>query len=338
MYKDDPFDHSYLDVTVHKMMLEDVIRTEAYENAIQKVVKPGDTVIDFGCGTSVLSIFSSRAGAKQVYAVDRTKFIRIAQQIAKQNSIPNIEFHHADQNSLQLDEKVDVLISEWMGHFLFYEDMLGPLLKVRDKFLKEGGVMIPRTASLHAGLLIEEDRHEDLSYFNKKPYNIDFGIIAEVPHEQLMMDFFSSKQLMTPRVELGTLNLETLVAPPEKVEGTVIPDADAMVYGIVGWFSAEVAKGVFLGTGPDDPPTHWNQLFFPLVTPFEVKKGKELSIEIVIPTAEEPLGDNWVWGISDEEKTVTMDNMRFRRREEGDLKGGKLPPCPDSAFFCLIAV
>lgn len=32
-------------------------------------------------------------------------------------------------------EKVDILISEWMGYFLFYESMLDTVLYARDKWL-----------------------------------------------------------------------------------------------------------------------------------------------------------------------------------------------------------
>jgi protein arginine N-methyltransferase 1 len=38
-------------------------------------------------------------------------------------------------------EKVDIIISEWMGYFLFYESMLDCVLYARDKYLKEDGLV-----------------------------------------------------------------------------------------------------------------------------------------------------------------------------------------------------
>lgn len=32
-----------------------------------------------------------------------------------------------------LDEKVDVIISEWMGYFLFFEGMLASVISARDR-------------------------------------------------------------------------------------------------------------------------------------------------------------------------------------------------------------
>ena len=40
-------------------------------------------------------------------------------------------------------EKVDIIISEWMGYCLFYESMLDSVLYARDKWLAPNGLMFP---------------------------------------------------------------------------------------------------------------------------------------------------------------------------------------------------
>jgi predicted RNA methylase len=47
--------------------------------------------------------------------------------------------------------KADLIISEWMGYFLLYENMLPSVLAVRDKVLKKDGEIIPREAVLIIG-------------------------------------------------------------------------------------------------------------------------------------------------------------------------------------------
>ncbi len=39
--------------------------------------------------------------------------------------------------------KADLIVSEWMGYLLIKERMLPSVLAVRDKCLKQGGLMIP---------------------------------------------------------------------------------------------------------------------------------------------------------------------------------------------------
>lgn len=45
-------------------------------------------------------------------------------------------------------ESVDIIVSEWMGYFLFYESMLDTVLFARDKWLVEGGLIFPDKATL----------------------------------------------------------------------------------------------------------------------------------------------------------------------------------------------
>lgn len=66
-------------------------------------------------------------------------------------------------------EKVDIIISEWMGYFLFYESMLDTVIYARDKWLvvmdggnytqKEGGLIFPDRAKLMLLGIEDEDYH-----------------------------------------------------------------------------------------------------------------------------------------------------------------------------------
>ena len=49
-------------------------------------------------------------------------------------------------------EKVDVIISEWMGYFLFYESMLPTLIYARDKWLVCPLLSFPLPSSLSSPL------------------------------------------------------------------------------------------------------------------------------------------------------------------------------------------
>ena len=53
---------AYARLSLHRWMLRDDVRNEAYRAAINKVVKPGDTVIDMGAGSGILSLFAAQAG------------------------------------------------------------------------------------------------------------------------------------------------------------------------------------------------------------------------------------------------------------------------------------
>ena len=54
----------------HLSMLRDTARMDAFRRAIDASVRPGDVVVDLGCGSGVLSFMACEAGARTVYAIE----------------------------------------------------------------------------------------------------------------------------------------------------------------------------------------------------------------------------------------------------------------------------
>ena len=80
----------YAELEVHRTMICDRVRTEAFRRAIESVVRPGDVVLDVGAGSGILSVFAARAGAARVYAVERTTVAVVAQELAAANGVAEI--------------------------------------------------------------------------------------------------------------------------------------------------------------------------------------------------------------------------------------------------------
>ena len=103
---------------IHEDMLKDTVRTNSYQDAILKnpALFEGKVVLDIGCGTSILSMFAARAGAKKVYAVDNSSIAVLAREIVKRNGLDDvITVMRGKMEDIHLPEKVDIIISEWMG-------------------------------------------------------------------------------------------------------------------------------------------------------------------------------------------------------------------------------
>eukprot|EP00959_Pyramimonas_sp_CCMP1952_P043072 901140-Pyramimonas_sp.AAC.1 len=69
-----------------------------------------------------------------------TYMAKHAKTLADNNGVGDkVEVMQGYMESIELPEKVDIIISEWMGYFLLRESMLDSVLVARDKWLKPGG-------------------------------------------------------------------------------------------------------------------------------------------------------------------------------------------------------
>ena len=148
---------SYSSSYIHEEMLKDKERTLAYKRAIERNGEDfkGKIVMDIGAGTGILSIFAARAGAAHVYAIENAEIAYFAREIIRKNNLADkITVIKGKMEEIELPvKKVDIIISEWMGYFLLYESMLDTVLWARDKYLVEGGKMLPDRAKIYVAAI-----------------------------------------------------------------------------------------------------------------------------------------------------------------------------------------
>ena len=107
--------------------------------------------MDVGAGTGILSLFAKQAGAKKVYAVEASPLADVLREIIELNDEEGvIEVVHGKAEDIDIETKVDVIISEWMGFYLLHESMLDSVIAARDKHLSDDGVMFPSHATIVA--------------------------------------------------------------------------------------------------------------------------------------------------------------------------------------------
>jgi type I protein arginine methyltransferase len=291
-------------------MLSDAVRTLAYERALQALIQPHHRVLDFGCGTGILSFFAHRAGASRIYAVDRSQFIGAAQAVARLNRFDRIEFFYGEDD-VTLPTPVDVIVSEWMGHFVFNESMLEPLVRMRSRSLARGGIMIPRRLSLYAGVVTDSTFITRYQYFQNRPYGIDFSPMIACSFARTEARNLGPEQVSSTLIPLGSLDMQTCRETPQVLAGSAAFARPTVAYGLTGWFDADLAEGVSFGTGPFSPRTHWQQLGFPLPEPFPIAAGDPVHVRIEPITVEDDRR-HWRWSIRQGTREIEQDELKSK--------------------------
>ncbi len=296
----------YAEIEVHRTMICDQVRTDAFRRAIDSLVRPGDVVLDVGAGTGILSLFAARAGAARVYAVERTTVAVLAQELASANGVAEIvQVIQGDIMDIELPERVDVIVSEWLGGFGIDEGMLVPVIAARDRWLNPGGVMIPSSVTAWAGLVRDRHLGETVGFLRDNPYGLRLdGLVEMTVNEILYSGTFRHLTEGDRRSEPGRLwttdadliPLEQAQAPHE-AETLLEVRHPGTANALALWFSADLAPGTSLSVGPGDPPTHWGMTTAPLRSPVELTSDMVVRARVRTAPAR-PMGTWTRWAIA----------------------------------------
>eukprot|EP00897_Mesotaenium_endlicherianum_P007065 jgi/Mesen1/6387/ME000329S05556 len=296
-----------------KEMLSDRVRMEAYYKAVFRNARhfKDKVVLDVGTGSGILAIWAAKAGARKVYAVEATDMAQHAKKLVVSNNVGNIvEVIQGSVEDTDLPEKVDVIISEWMGYFLVRESMFDSVIAARDRWLKPDGIMYPSHARMWLAPmrsnLNEQKRHDfensvrDWSAFEqdtKYHFQVDMSVLTDA-YETEQRKFFLQTSMwdnlfphqivgqsaLVKEMDCKTASVAEIECIRSEFRMPMLP-ASSVVSGFAGWFDVQF-KGsqenpadspVELTTAPSvEDTTHWGQQVFLLHPPVAVNPADTL--------------------------------------------------------------
>jgi len=282
----DYYADSYAHFGIHEEMLKDTVRTETYMQAMlkNKHLFKDKVVLDVGCGTGILSMFAAKAGAKHVYGVDMSSIIESTRQIVKDNNLDNrITLIRGKVEEIDLPvEKVDIIVSEWMGYLLLYESMLDSVLVARDRWLTDDGVLLPDRATLYLCAIEDADYKAEKIGFWKDVYGFDMSAMEQTVMEEPLVDIVDGRAIVTSSCPVLTLDLNTSTIEDLTFSRRfeILAEKTDYVHALVAYFDVEFSAGhtpVGFSTSPMSPSTHWKQTVFYLEDELLMKEGERLK-------------------------------------------------------------
>lgn len=245
-------------------------------------------MLDVGSGTSILSIFAAQAGAKKVFAVEASKLADLSKDIIKENGFEEvIDVFNCRIEDFKLPdgvEKVDIIISEWMGFYLVHESMLDSVLLARERFLKSGGTMFPDRAVIYISpctLPSLFENWENVSGVKMTKFAEQLRKQKSSKPEILSIE---SRDLLCDETVMAFLDLND-VSPADldlfEFNEVIVAQKPGNFQGLCIWFDVLFPSDndeIILSTHPHAEPTHWKQTIVPLPTNIE-------SVDISSPIA-----------------------------------------------------
>lgn len=307
-----------------KEMLCDRVRMDAYFNSIFENTHHfiGKTVLDVGTGSGILAIWSAQAGARKVYAVEATKMSEHARELVKANNLQDVvEVIEGSMEDITLPEKVDVIISEWMGYFLLRESMFDSVICARDRWLKPNGVMYPSharmwLAPIRSGLGDQkmgdyEACMDDWISFLKETktyYGVDMSVLTKPFSEEQEKYYLQTslwnnlhphqvvaKPAIIKDIDCLTVTVKDILNVQASFSSSIEVE-NTRLSGFGGWFDVQfrgskenpAQQEIELTTAPSiEDSTHWGQQVFLLHPPIRVSEGDELAISFSMNRSKE---------------------------------------------------
>lgn len=272
--------HGYCDPAAQAAMLLDRPRVEAFAQAIQRVVQPGDVVMDVGTGSGLLALLAARAGARRVYAVEASAAAELARAHARENGFESvIEVLKRDLESLgrrTLDPAPNVVVSEMLGYFAPDEGH-HHVYRLARRLAAPDARLIPSSYRVvFAPAEIAELEAELLEL--EQLVGLRLGSLAGRLRTRPMVTRVAPEHLLGPEVEGER---QAADAPlPSEFEAQLQVSESGSLNAVVTSFAAELAPGLVLRTGVAAPATHWCQMVFPVHPPLPCQRGDRLTFVV----------------------------------------------------------
>lgn len=273
----------FYDLSGYGRMIQDRIRTSAYQQALARTIRPGDVVVDLGAGTGLFTLHACRLGARLVHAIEPNAAIQIAREVVEANGFSRrVTFHEAMSFQVELPEPCDVLITDPRGVLPFYEKAIQTIIDARSRLLKPGGVLVPLRDTIWAALVeapniyqrdydngwrsandgfdMEAPRRRTINSFGR--HHIELNQLLSEPVRWLLLDYWMIEQASAS----GYLQFQA------KRAGTA--------HGFALWFDSELIDSISISNCPGQAELIYGQLFFPFEEPLSVLPNQTITVDV----------------------------------------------------------
>jgi len=315
----------FYDLARYGKMIQDRIRTSAYQQALARAIKPDDVVVDLGAGTGLFTLHACRLGAKLVHAIEPNPIIQVAREIVQANGFSQrVTFHQAMSFQVELPEPCDVLITDPRGVLPLYEKAIPTIIDARRRLLKPDGVLIPQRDTIWAALVEAPDiYHQDYdNAWRSANEAFDMEAARRRTINNLGRHHLELNQLLSE--PMRWLMLDYRVIEQASASGVVqfVVKRAGTAHGFVLWFDSELIDGVSISNRPGQPKLIYGQWFFPFEEPVPVCANQTITVDL----RADPVGGDYIWQWTTHTTSAASSKQLEKRYHQSSLFTNVLGP------------
>jgi len=248
--------------------LIDEPRTLAFEKAIKKIVKPEHIVFDAGTGSGVLALFSARAGAKKVYAIERDEYVAdTAVKSFKANNFGDkITLYKGDAKTFefQKDMHFDVIVMEMLTTGMVDEFQVQAANNLhKQKVVDENTIFIPKIQETYVSLA-------------QTKFDIYGFSIKMVKHLWNNLSQNQKVKMLSEKVLLNSIDF----SHPNEVNFSTVLKMKVKRSGVLNSIYLSSVCCLTNDFKIKDTETLNSPVVVPLAKDINIKKGEEINVKI----------------------------------------------------------
>jgi type I protein arginine methyltransferase len=271
-------------IEYHRTLIADGVRNRAFHDALEAVIVRGKAVVaDIGAGTGLIGLMASKLGAREVYLYEAAEVAGVAAAVLKANKAKGCQLIPGHSTEMDDPPLADVVVSETLGNYALEENIIATLADALRRHLKPGGVMIPQRIRQFICPVVSDRFRNELTVWDGVGFGLDLSIARTMSLNNVYVRSFSAGDLLDrgQAAKLwDTVVLGTDTRSNRKGEATWTADAPMTLHGFAYWWEADLSETITLSTSPTAPRTHWEQLFFPLLSPISLEPGESLLVTL----------------------------------------------------------
>ncbi|WP_425592909.1 50S ribosomal protein L11 methyltransferase [Epibacterium ulvae] len=268
----------------HYPMMADTARNEAYTAAIQAKVRPGDIVLDIGCGAGLTAMMAARAGAKHVYTCEQQPLIaQAARKVIADNGLSDritvlSKWSHEIVIGTDMPEPADVVLSEIVDTMLLGEGALATLTHAMAALAKPGARTIPERGRLmvqpvESHRLAHQMRPQQAEGFDLSAFH-RFAKVAQItPNDCAAYNL----RALGPALDLFGFDFTRPSLESARQSADVLITRTGKFHAVCVSFEMELAPGISV-TNDLGSDGHWGRTAFLLDQPKRVQPGDMMRV------------------------------------------------------------
>ncbi|GAA4716689.1 methyltransferase [Sphingomonas lutea] len=267
----------------HLEYLSDEVRLQLFCKAIAETVRPGDRVLDLGCGVGILGLLCLKAGAGHVWGIDQTDAIELARETMTRLGLSD-RYTCVRERSFRatIPEQVDLIVCDHVGHFGVDYGILDTLGDARRRFLKPGGNILPEGLQLFLAAANAPQCRTKAEEWGQPNIPAEYRWLREHGVNMKHPRTFCADDILSEAAQVGRLDLYQDNSEQLTLEATLRAKRDGVIDGLVSWFECTLSATVSMSNSPfDGNAIKRDQAFLPFERPVAVQAGDALEASVV---------------------------------------------------------